>query len=53
MAWDFQTDPDLQRKLDWVETFVAEELIPLEPIVQDFTPEQWRAVQEPLKQQVR
>ncbi|NND66047.1 MAG: acyl-CoA dehydrogenase [Halioglobus sp.] len=53
MAWDFETDPAFQEKLDWARTFVAEELIPLEPIMGDFTPEQWRAVQEPLKQQVK
>ncbi len=53
MAWDFETDPAFQEKLDWVERFVDEELIPLEPIMGDFTPEQWREVQEPLKQQVK
>lgn len=53
MAWDFETDPAFQGKLDWAKTFVEEELIPLEPIMGEFTPEQWREVQEPLKQQVR
>ena len=53
MAWDFETDPAFQEKLDWVRAFVEEELIPLEPIMGDFTPEQWRAVQAPLKQQVK
>lgn len=53
MAWDFETDPEFQQKLDWIRTFVEEELIPLEPIMGDFTTEQWRAVQEPLKQQVK
>ena len=31
MAWDFQTDPEFQQKLDWIQQFVEEELIPLEP----------------------
>ncbi|MGB1140056.1 MAG: acyl-CoA dehydrogenase family protein [Halioglobus sp.] len=53
MAWDFETDPEFQEKLDWVERFVADELIPLEPVMGDFTEEQWAAVQEPLKQQVK
>ncbi len=53
MAWDFETDPAFQEKLDWVRAFVEEELIPLEPIIGDFTPQQWREVQEPLKQQVK
>ncbi len=30
MAWDFSTDPDFQRKLDWVEEFCKEEVEPLE-----------------------
>jgi alkylation response protein AidB-like acyl-CoA dehydrogenase len=53
MAWDFETDPEFQQKLEWVRRFVEEELIPLEPIMGDFTEDQWNAVQEPLKQQVR
>lgn len=53
MAWDFETDPHLQEKLDWVEHFVNEELIPLEPIRSQFTEQQWDVVQAPLKQQVK
>jgi acyl-CoA dehydrogenase len=30
MAWDFSTDPDFQKKLDWVEEFCREEVEPLE-----------------------
>lgn len=29
MAWDFETDPDYQKKLDWVAAFVDEEIEPL------------------------
>src|ERR1700704_6366127 len=29
MAWDFETDPEFQKKLDWIETFMAEEVEPL------------------------
>ncbi len=25
MAWDFETDPEFQEKLDWMNTFVREE----------------------------
>ncbi len=53
MAWDFETDAGFQQQLDWVQRFVEDELIPLETLLPDFTPEQWRAVQEPLKQQVK
>ena len=30
MAWDFETDPEFQEKLDWVDEFVREEVEPLD-----------------------
>ena len=30
MAWDFETEPDFQRKLDWMAEFVREEVEPLD-----------------------
>ena len=30
MAWDFETDPEYQKKLDWVDEFVREEVEPLD-----------------------
>ncbi len=30
MVWDFSTDPEFQRELDWMETFVREEIEPLD-----------------------
>ena len=30
MAWDFETDPEYQEKLDWADTFVREEVEPLD-----------------------
>lgn len=30
MGWDFTTDPDYQQQLDWVHTFVREEIEPLD-----------------------
>jgi hypothetical protein len=29
MAWDFETDPEYQKKLDWVQAFVENEVEPL------------------------
>ena len=26
MAWDFETDPEFQKKLDWIEDFMREEV---------------------------
>ena len=31
MAWDFSTDPEFQKKLDWVDEFCREEVEPLAP----------------------
>ncbi|MCU1345519.1 MAG: acyl-CoA dehydrogenase, partial [Acidimicrobiia bacterium] len=30
MAWDFETEPEFQKKLDWVDEFVREEVEPLD-----------------------
>src|SRR5512147_3135056 len=30
MAWDFETDPEFQQKLDWAEAFVRTEVEPLD-----------------------
>ncbi len=54
--WDFETDPEYQKKLDWVEEFMREKLEPL-----DFAPldpyektnPQVRNVLRPLQQAVR
>ena len=32
MAWDFETEPEFQQKLDWAEQFVREEVEPLDLI---------------------
>lgn len=34
MAWDFETDPDVQRELDWVEEFVRDEVEPVDQVVE-------------------
>jgi acyl-CoA dehydrogenase len=30
MAWDFETEPEFQRKLDWADEFVRNEIEPLD-----------------------
>jgi acyl-CoA dehydrogenase len=57
MAWDFETEPEFQAKLDWANEFVTEHIEPLDlvwPGLQ-FTPldDIRRKAIEPLKQQVR
>nr|WP_315184664.1 acyl-CoA dehydrogenase family protein [uncultured Albidiferax sp.] len=33
MSWDFETDPEFQRELDWIAQFVQEEVEPLEHVL--------------------
>src|ERR1700737_677573 len=33
MSWDFETDPEFQQRLDWVEDFVREEVEPLDYVI--------------------
>ena len=57
MAWDFRTDPEYQAQLDWVDTFVREEVEPLDMLFPDlqFHPldDTRRAIIDPLKEEVR
>ncbi|MEV0494684.1 acyl-CoA dehydrogenase family protein [Streptomyces atratus] len=56
MAWDFETDPEVQRELDWVADFVAREIEPVDQLVEHA----WNvrdpvrnALIRPLQEQVR
>src|ERR1700743_1921876 len=57
MAWDFSTEPEFAKKLDWIREFVREEVEPLEVLFPgcEFLPlnDERRRVVDPLKQQVR
>jgi len=57
MAWDFVTEPEFQRKLDWADEFVRGEVEPLDLLWghEQFVPldETRRKVVDPLKQEVR
>jgi acyl-CoA dehydrogenase len=57
MSWDFETEPDFQEKLDWADTFVREEVEPLDLVWHglEFTPldDTRRKVVDPLKEEVR
>jgi acyl-CoA dehydrogenase len=57
MAWDFETEPEFQAKVDWADAFVRDEVEPLDLIWPDlvFTPldAQRGKVVNPLKQRVR
>jgi acyl-CoA dehydrogenase len=57
MAWDFETEPEFQEKLDWANEFVRKEVEPLDLVWehQTFVPldETRRKVVDPLKEEVR
>lgn len=58
MAWDFSTDPEFEQQLEWMRTFVAEEIEPLDLIFRGpaapFDPASPAAkAMAPLKQQVK
>lgn len=57
MAWEFETDPEFQAKLDWAEEFVREEVEPLDALWGglEYTPleEPLRSIVAPLKARVR
>lgn len=56
MTWSFETDPDFQRELDWVEAFVEERVAPLDFLLTNpfdvKNPENRRLVR-PLQDEVR
>jgi len=33
MSWDFETDPEFQKELDWIDAFVKEEVEPLDHVL--------------------
>ena len=53
MAWDFETDPEFQQKLDWMRAFIEGELQPLEPILSELPAEEWALVKRHLQRAVK
>src|SRR5947209_7457524 len=57
MAWDFSTEPEFEAKLDWMRSFVREEIIPLETLADEWRSEAGRAtfkrITDPLKEEVK
>ncbi len=54
--WDFETEPEYQEKLDWVEEFMVNELEPLDLVALDPYDKknaETMAILRPLQQQVR
>jgi len=53
MAWDFSTEPEFQTKLDWMSTFVREEIWPLETVVADLDQAGIDRIYAPLQAEVK
>jgi acyl-CoA dehydrogenase len=51
MAWDFETEPEYQAKLEWARRFVDEEILPLETLELDDA--QFRRAIRPLQEEVK
>jgi len=51
MAWDFCTEPEFEAKLEWMRTFVRDEIEPLETL--DLDMETFRRITDPMKDEVR
>ena len=54
MAWDFETEPEFQAQLDWMDEFVREEIEPLDFILghpNDFTDPKRARLIPPLQEQ--
>ena len=53
MSWDFSPDAEFAAKLGWIERFVRDELIPIEPLHGHVNSATWEQITAPLKQKVR
>jgi len=56
VAWDFETDPDFQRELEWIDTFVRDEVEPLDHVLGDTadkTDQVAASLVRPLQQRVK
>lgn len=53
MAWDFSTDPECERKLEWMRGFVREQIWPLETLIDEPGWEGLQRAVRPLQEQVR
>ncbi len=56
MAWDFETDPEFQKELNWVDEFVREEVEPLDYVLgspYDVNDAKRNALVRPLQKRVR
>ncbi len=53
MAWEFSTEPEFQRQLDWMAGFVREQLWPLETLLEELGWDGLTRAVKPLQDQVK
>jgi acyl-CoA dehydrogenase len=53
MAWDFSTEPEFQRRLDWMDGFVRAEIWPLETVADELGQEGFEHAIAPLREEVK
>jgi acyl-CoA dehydrogenase len=53
MPWDFSTEPEFQRKLEWMREFVRERIWPLETLLDELGQDGLTRAIKPLAQEVR
>ncbi|HEY3182063.1 MAG TPA: acyl-CoA dehydrogenase family protein [Gaiellaceae bacterium] len=53
MAWDFSTEPEFEEHLEWMRTFVREEIWPIEAIEHDIDQAQLDRIYAPLQERVK
>ncbi len=53
MAWDFSTNPEFEEHLEWMRSFVREEIWPIEAIENDIDQAQLDRIYAPLQERVK
>ena len=53
MAWDFSTEPEFQRKLDWMADFVRAEVWPIETVFEELGQDGFERAIAPLRDAVK
>ncbi len=53
MAWDFSTEPEFQRQLDWMAQFVRDEIWPLETLLDELGSDGLERAMAPLRDEVK
>jgi acyl-CoA dehydrogenase len=48
VAWGFSTDPEFERRLEWIRTFAREEMWPIEAVEDHLTQAELDRINAPL-----